>query len=328
MPQETIEAPEEMIEAPVAIKLRDNTLCPCLACMKKAGYPGHSDHNDFRSAGVWHGTRRWDAKGRGPLYLGMELELSGAGTNAWRHAVSYLGGPALAEVKPDCSMMEMTSHPMSLPYFMNHYPWQLLTELEAMGVRAYPDSGGIHVHVNKTAFTSTVHVYNWLTLYYLNPQEMTHIGGRSSNYHFLSPPSRRGRENVAQVTAAASKVTRTRHIAAAHSAIRNGRTLIRRSDLTRISAAQAERAMMRYSESESGTAINAHRHENTFEVRFPGASTDPAVVKSRLQLIAAGYAYTRTLTGTSDSNLRFDLFRDWVNSTRRYPQLAAVMAGM
>lgn len=308
------------------------TICMCPACLKKTGYPGIGQGVfEYKNIGFFHGTRRWDARGRGPMYLGMELELHGARADAWRHAVSYLGGDALAEVKPDGGMMEMTSHPMSLPYFMAHYPWQLLPELQELGVTALPDHGGLHIHVNKTAFDGAAHIYNWLSVFYENPTQMRRLGGRTHTAHWANTPPAGLRMDVARHIAAYADAAKARHAAQQRCKFSEGRLYIRRADQATISRAEAAQAMTVHRSLGSGTAINDSRHTTTFEVRFPGASINPAKVKSRLQLIGGAFAYAKNLGDTMeerDERLRFAAFREWVTGTRRYPELAADMAAL
>jgi hypothetical protein len=308
------------------------TLCGCPSCQKKAGYPGitYPSTSAFTQVGGHYGTRQWEAGGRGPLYLGMELELSNAGASAWRHACSYLGRGTLAEVKPDGGMMELTSHPMSPAYFMGHYPWRMLGELRDRNVYAEPDRGGIHVHVNKTAFDGAVHIFNWMQFFYANPWEMTALGGRTQQgtrggRHFQTVPSRDALMRLAEQVAAQVELHNARHWAATHAVQRDGRRVFRAADRARIRAAEARQALQPYGRWGEAAAINVRRHTETFEVRFPGAAIEPWVVKSRLQLVAAAAEFTRTLQNGDDQNLRFPLFADWA-AANRYPELSAAVA--
>ena len=303
-------------------------LCSCPPCLKKAGYPGITfpGTSTFTRVGGHYGTRKWNAGGRGPLYLGMELELSGAGAPAWRHACSYLDRGTLAEVKPDGGMMELTSHPLSPAYFMAHFPWRLLGELREHGVFAQPHAGGIHVHVNKTAFDGTGHIYNWMRFFYANPGEMRALGSPERN-HFQTIPGQRDMMRLAERVAAQVELSKARHWAATHARRRGGQLVFRPADRAKIRAAEARQVIARYDRSGEAAAINVRRHADTFEVRFPGAAIKPRVVKSRLQLIAAAAEFTRGIESHEDDALRFPLFAGWVTA-HRYPELSAAVAAL
>lgn len=305
------------------------SLCGCPACLKKAGYPGinYPSTTEYAGVGGHYGTRQWNQGGRGRLFLGMELELSNAHASAWRHACSYLDRKTLAEVKPDGGMMELTSHPMSPRFFMAHYPWQLLGELQALGVSGQPDRGGIHVHANKTAFDGADHIYNWMRFMYANPAEMRALGGRTRN-HFQEIPPQRDMMRLAQLVARQVELFQAKHEAATHAIRRQGLLVYRPEDRARIRRAEAQQIIETWSRSGEAEAINVRRHPATFEVRFPGAAIEPPVVKGRLQLVAAMVEYTRGLEGTGEANLRFPLFADWVASNRAYPQLRPMVAAL
>jgi hypothetical protein len=258
----------------------------------------------------------------------MELELSNAGASAWRHACRYLDRGTLAEVKPDGGMMELTSHPMSPAYFMTHYPWRMLSELRDRNVIAEPNRGGIHVHVNKTAFDGAIHMYNWMRFFYANPREMTALGGRTSRTHFSVIPPSAEMMRLAEEVASQTELHRARHWAMTHAVSREGRLVYRPTDRAKIRAAEARIVLAPYAHHYGeAAAMNVRRHPDTFEVRFPGAAIEPSVVKSRLQLVAAAAEYTRGLTDHGDGALRFPLFAGWIPA-HRYPELSAAVTGL
>lgn len=293
--------------------------CRCVRCTAKAPTNVHNT-TSWRGKGYHYGTRNWAPKGRGDALYGMELELSSCDATAWRAAVARLG-EHLAEVKPDGSLMEMTSHPMTLPYFMTHYPWNLLPELNRLGARGDPSYGGIHVHVNKATFETARHISGWLELIYSNPVPMGRLGGRQN--HFRDRPAERDLDALAGEIITEIDLAKAIHTGAVNT-IREGRhhvlrdtdkAAIRRASLT------APAAATYYA---SGAAVNSRRHEDTFEVRFPGASVVPEVAASRLQLVAATVEYARTQPGS----LAFGDFRDWASGQRHYGELTTAMKAL
>lgn len=120
--------------------------------------------------------------GDGPLYLGVELEVSVPSyriSEAAELADSHLGG--LGYLKEDGSVdgFEIVTHPMSHAYAAESFPWRMLRELEHLG--ASGDDAGLHVHVSRAAFDGPAHVYRWLKLLYRNSDAVSQIARRDSN---------------------------------------------------------------------------------------------------------------------------------------------------
>jgi hypothetical protein len=122
--------------------------------------------------------------GRGPLYLGVELEIGtpisaieGCATVAARHLES------LGYLKQDGSLesgFEIVTHPMSHDYARQRFPWPMLESLREHG--AAPDhSTGLHVHVSRAAFDSAAHVYRWLKFLHRNNEQVCVIARRRSD---------------------------------------------------------------------------------------------------------------------------------------------------
>jgi hypothetical protein len=303
--------------------------CQCLSCSKRTGWPGHGhDYRTMTYAGVqgYYGTRKWDCHGRGPVWYGMELELSNCGAAAWRRAFAHLG-PILAEVKPDGGLMETTTHPMSYPYFMANYPWGLLEQWRSDGAEAHPQYGGIHIHVTKTGFSGADHMYNWWQLYYRNPRPMGTLGGR--RHHFSESPEPRAMRALASRVAGYAEFRRALHTGAVNAREKRGAMYLRPEDKVIIRTAEqavnAGPSRLDYGPG-AGDAI-AIRHDGpTFEVRFPGAAIERDLVATRVQLVAAGVEYTRSQEGEGDHS--FAPFADWVRDKERYPELAASIAAL
>lgn len=120
-----------------------------------------------------------DFRGSGPLFLGMELEI-----NTPRQDVELcklcedrLG--SLAYLKEDGSIgvgFELVTHPMSLAWAQEHFPWRLLDELAARG--CHGDDAGLHVHVSRDAFAGASHVFRWMKFIYRNASAVQQLARR------------------------------------------------------------------------------------------------------------------------------------------------------
>lgn len=98
--------------------------------------------------------------GAGPRYLGVELEIDGAGQD--NYAAKHILGVAnaLSEhlyIKTDGSLddgMELVTHPMTLDYHMKQMPWNdVLDEARALGYKSHQTTTcGLHVHISRYAF--------------------------------------------------------------------------------------------------------------------------------------------------------------------------------
>lgn len=101
--------------------------------------------------------------GNGPLFMGVELEIDGAGElhdNAQALIDAANGKKFHIYTKHDGSLddgLEIVSHPMSLEYHINEMPWRDVMEKAIdMHYRSHNTSTcGLHVHVNRTAFGKT-----------------------------------------------------------------------------------------------------------------------------------------------------------------------------
>ena len=97
----------------------------------------------------------------------------------------------LLYVKEDGSLecgMEIVSHPMSIPYFNEQYPWDIWKP--RIGAGKYLKSArttGVHAHVSKAAFDKA-HMYRFLAFQYLHPSFIETIAGRESNHYTEARP--------------------------------------------------------------------------------------------------------------------------------------------
>jgi hypothetical protein len=121
--------------------------------------------------------------GAGPLFLGPEIEIQTPAHRAAKSAkiaLSHLGD--LGYLKEDSSIgegFEIVAHPMSYDWAIANFPWQLLTDLAALGCAA-TQSTGIHVHLSRAGFTSPCHTYRWMKFIYRNETHVTAVARRSS----------------------------------------------------------------------------------------------------------------------------------------------------
>lgn len=78
---------------------------------------------------------------------------------------------------------EMVSHPMTLSYFRQNFPFDKLRELSKIGMRsAQTSSCGLHVHMNKGFFAGRESaLYRLLSLFYYNAEMWKAVAGRSNS---------------------------------------------------------------------------------------------------------------------------------------------------
>jgi hypothetical protein len=235
-------------------------------------------------------------KGKGPLYFGMELEITAFTAEQARIASQRVG--ELGWLKSDATVrgFEMAMHPMSYPYFQRQFPWDMLPELEAAGCEIHPMSNGMHIHVSRDGFRDVPHQYRWMKLFYRNRQDVVRIGGRDcEEWGAFDSYARRLQVN--------------------HLKIRKMRAQGRR----------APRGLQdiggRYN------AINT-QPSDTFEIRAFASTLDKDKARARLQLAAGTIAYTRNLTAhdITRGGWEWPAFANWVSDRKStYPQLARVL---
>lgn len=98
--------------------------------------------------------------GRGSMFMGVELEIDKAGTydeNA-KQIIECTDSDHLY-IKRDGSLndgMELVTHPMTLAYHMERMPWEDIVDTAVhLGYRSHQtDTCGLHVHVNRSAFST------------------------------------------------------------------------------------------------------------------------------------------------------------------------------
>ncbi|EWM19686.1 hypothetical protein [Kutzneria sp. 744] len=128
-----------------------------------------------------------DFHGEGPSYFGIELELSANSGHLRRCA--DLAAQRLGDVgylKKDDSInygsgygFELVTHPMSYPWAMENFPWDILEELDRNGCSG--GGNGLHVHLSRAAFGSATHSYRWMQFLYRNAGQVITVARRVSD---------------------------------------------------------------------------------------------------------------------------------------------------
>lgn len=118
-------------------------------------------------------------------FLGLEIETS---ANAQFSSIVTGAPPDVMYGKSDSSIggsnpVEIVTHPATLDWFNDHFPWQVLSDMAKSGAKSYRDAScGIHIHVSAAAFTAP-HMFRFLAFHYRNPSTAQAIGQRGSvNY--------------------------------------------------------------------------------------------------------------------------------------------------
>ena len=103
--------------------------------------------------------------GTGPRFFGIELEVDDGGENV-ANALTILSagnsdGVERIYIKRDGSLndgLEVVSHPASLDYHLNDFPWSDILETAiSLGYHSHQsDSCGLHLHVSREAFGDTL----------------------------------------------------------------------------------------------------------------------------------------------------------------------------
>lgn len=250
-----------------------------------------SYHDELASIDVLHDygyKPKPDFLGTGPLYFGMELEVSSTADSVAVNALyadDNLGD--IGYLKEDGSIngdtgmgFEIVTHPMSYMWAMDNFPWPMLTGLKSRGCAA--EGNGLHIHVSRAGFTDPAHIYRWMKFIYRNSSQVITIARRDSQQWAPFTPTER---------------QLVKHYAKG----RHGQNRYR--------------------------AINT-QNRNTFELRIFASSLDPDEVKAALALAAASVEYTRDLTLTQiirEGGWTWRAFARWVAERTEYVPLAREM---
>jgi hypothetical protein len=169
------------------------TECPCAACKAR-----RSDYDSDNVSGVVHAwdytPRRWSTKRvRGdsfPYAMGVELETSVGRTNEgplWQETAVGLRRPkTLWFAKYDSSVggPEFVSHPATLTYWKAKAKelQEMFSLLIHAGYRSHNGGeAGMHINIDKTAFSDARHLHRFLTFLYANENWVLAVSQRSSN---------------------------------------------------------------------------------------------------------------------------------------------------
>lgn len=202
--------------------------------------------------------------GERPPWYGMELEITTDNISSMLDVVES-AAPRLIYAKEDSSVdgAELVTHPMSFPWAMEKFPWEMLTDIRATGASVIGEENGIHVHVGRDGFSNAAHLYRWMKFWYRNPRDIQRIARRRASHWAPFNPQHR-KDQVKHVK-------------------RGKPDYAPWDDST---------ARDRYA------AINA-TNDDTLEVRVFASTLRPRRAQAALQLVAGTVEYTRTLTAES-----------------------------
>lgn len=253
-----------------------------------------ADENESTESGLesYSYRPRLIFNGEKPPWYGIEIEVT---TDCTRQVVSVAEEMAgkLIYCKEDGSVdgAELVTHPMSYPWAMGNFPWEILPRLQNdCSATTIPDTNGIHIHVSRDGFDTEAHTYRWLKFWYRNPNDVQRIARRrSGNWAAFRPEHRRGQlEHVKTF----------------------GKPDYYRGD---------DPTYSRYS------AINT-TNEATLEVRVFASTLRPQRAKAALQLVAGTVEYTRQLEASDVAKRHgwdWKAFASWATKTGDYPDLIA-----
>jgi hypothetical protein len=119
-------------------------------------------------------------------YLGFELEVECTdGRDAYREGANLYEDSEIVYLKTDGSLnygFEIVSHPLTLDWAMENFPWDSLKMLEAKGFEAWTtDTAGIHVHVSRDGFESESHQAKFVHFFIRNEVFLSWLAGRHSS---------------------------------------------------------------------------------------------------------------------------------------------------
>lgn len=129
------------------------------------------------------------------LHFGIELEVEAhTGDYAWGAELVDTNWNEFVYLKEDSSLefgFEIVTHPATLEYFQNEVDWSVLDTLRQGGFRSWSaGSCGLHVHIDRRAFSNRTHLLAFTYLINRNPSLCRHIAGRNSHYGIVSESSK------------------------------------------------------------------------------------------------------------------------------------------
>lgn len=119
-------------------------------------------------------------------YMGFELEVEcRSDRNDYRNGVSLFADTPLVYLKGDGSLnygFEIVTHPMTLDYAMENFPWDLIKNLESACFDAWgTDTAGLHVHVSRDGFASESHQARFVHFFHRNEEFLSWLSGRKGS---------------------------------------------------------------------------------------------------------------------------------------------------
>lgn len=199
--------------------------------------------------------------GKGPLYMGMELEVEADDRYPAARGIRRALGD-LVYLKSDSSInhgFEVVTHPMDHDFVCGVNWERALKALTDGTARVESDNNGLHVHVSREGFLDNGHVFRWMKFFYRNEREVLRLARREAvQWAGFSPWMREQQYRVSK----------------------------------KIQTAESRRTAEgsgRYH------AINTVP-ENTFEVRVFASTLDPIMLRGTLSFVASTVEYTRAMT--------------------------------
>ena len=128
----------------------------CLSCFQRRSNGKVIHDYYYRPEPIFYGS--------GPRFMGVELEIDGAGESDSKAErlmnIANANGLEHIYCKHDGSLdegFEIVTHPMDLEYHLHEMPWaRVLSEATSMGYTSHlARTCGLHVHVNRDAFGET-----------------------------------------------------------------------------------------------------------------------------------------------------------------------------
>jgi hypothetical protein len=118
-------------------------------------------------------------------YLGLEIEVESCG-NSLKPAVDLFDNSGdMFYLKNDGSInhgFEIVTHPMTLGWAKDNFPFHILESLESIGFESWqPDTTGLHIHVSRDGFRSESHQGYFVNLITRNQLFFEALAGRSGS---------------------------------------------------------------------------------------------------------------------------------------------------
>ena len=123
-------------------------------------YDCHTSYLDNKCIHDYYYRPEYHFYGTGERYMGIELEIDGAGesdSNARNILEVANQNEERLYAKHDGSLsegIELVSHPCTVDYHLNEMPWkEVMEKAHQLGYQSHdPGTCGLHFHINRTAF--------------------------------------------------------------------------------------------------------------------------------------------------------------------------------